>query len=287
MTKADLAACAAFPAITQKCPTGPSLKVIKVDSKGNVAIRLGHAPVKLSNNYSFSQLRAACGSSVKRSASTPSTASVSPLMSGTAHPVIPITPKSPQNVDLVFVGSPVVDFSTTTVPVEIWNGTSKTVSAIDVSGPAKDPSGKVIGSGDSQDIEPQNVLPGEVAFGMVYFETVVPTGSNLSGLSVTYQSGSSSFDVDIQVTQANYIAGQYGDNTMTGSVVNKTKTATGAPIETDAYCFSPSGTFLSVTPGFMSGNGGLAGGQSGGFSDTGVASICPTYLVGASGHSGS
>jgi hypothetical protein len=241
----------------------------------------------LGNNYSFTQLKAACGNSAKGHSTTPSTASISPLTGGNAHPVVPIAPNLPHNVDLVFVGSPVVDFSTTTVPVEVWNGTAKTVSSIDVSGPAKDPSGKVVGSGDSQDIEPQNVLPGEVALGMVYFETAIPTGSNLSGLSVTYQSGASSFDVDIQVTQANYIAGQYGDNTMTGSVVNKTKTPTGSPIETDAYCFSPTGTLLSVTPGFMSGDGGLAAGQSGGFSDTGIAAICPTYLVGASGHSGS
>ena len=44
----------------------------------------------------------------------------------------------------------------------------------------------MIGSGDSQDIEPQNVSPGGVAFGMVYFATDVPVGSNLSALTPTY-----------------------------------------------------------------------------------------------------
>jgi hypothetical protein len=280
-----MAACSKFPAITQKCPHGPELRVIKVARNGNVAVRVGFKPVKLSNNYSLNQLKAACGSSSKANGkSIPATASISPFMGGNAHPVFTIAPTLPHKVDLIFIGSPIVFDSSTTVPVVVWNGTTGTINDLDVSGVAKDGSGKVIGSGDSQDIEPQNLLPGEVAFGMVYFETAVPTGSDLSELGVTYDSGTSGFGIDVQVTQANYIPGQYGDNTITGSVTNTNKTTATAPIETDAYCFSMTGTLLSVSPGFMSGNGGLMKGQSGGFSDDGIAAICPTYLVGASGH---
>jgi len=56
----------------------------------------------------------------------------------------------------------------TIVPVEVWNGTSQTVSGVDISGPAMSGS-TVVGSGDSQDVEPGVLAPSEVAFGMVFY----------------------------------------------------------------------------------------------------------------------
>ena len=76
--------------------------------------------------------------------------------------------------------------------------------------------------------------------------------------------------------------GQYGDDTITGAVVNNNKTPVTGPISTTAYCFDPSGNLLSVQTGFVSGNGGLAPGQTGGYSDTLYNQTCPTYLVGSS-----
>ena len=118
-------------------------------------------------------------------------AKISPLMTGNAHPVITLTPGTPHAVALVFTGAPITpdQSSDTTVPVVVWNGTKKTVNNIDVSGVAKDGSGTVIGSGDSQGFEPQNVAPGQAAFGYVYFSTVIPAGSDLKSLTPTYHRG--------------------------------------------------------------------------------------------------
>ncbi len=204
-------------------------------------------------------------------------------MAGTAHPVVTIPPGAPRSVDLILVGAPAFDGVGTEVPVEVWNGTKGTVSDVDVSGAATNSSGTVIGSGDSQDIEPQNLPPGTVAFGMVYFSTNVPVGSNLSALSPTYRSGRSTYYLDVETTQANFVAGAYGDATVTGAVANNNAVAVTGPVSTDTFCFSPAGSLLSVSPGFTSGDGGLAPGQTGSFSDALPNNTCPTLLVGSSG----
>ena len=294
MTKSQMSACAGFPFISQHCPSGPTLKVISAGST-NVAIRQGHKPVKLGKNYTITQLKAACGKTPKSnglaapgkpaSPSQPPTANVSSLMAGTAHPVIPLPAGIAKKVTLVYVGTPVANGALgSIVPVAVWNGSSSLINHIDISGPAKDGTGAVIGSGDSQDVEPQNVPPGDVAFGMVFFETPVPVGSDLSALSATYETGQSTYFVDMKTQQANLVPGSYGASTITGEVMNTSNVSLHGPISTVGYCFSPSGVFLDVVPGFASGDATIAPGQTAGFSDSMYNTTCPTFLVGASGY---
>ena len=135
-------------------------------------------------------------------ASTPSPSSVTipPTLGGTAHPVL--SPGQPGQLDVIYVGSAnSLGGVGASVPVAIWNGTSHTVNHIDVSGPAMS-GGSVVGSGDSQDIEPSNLAPGQVAFGMVYFSQSLPAAT--FGFTASASQGMSTYFVDAQVTQANY-----------------------------------------------------------------------------------
>ena len=168
----------------------------------------------------------------------------------------------------------------------VWNGTGGVISHVDVSGPAKDVWGTVVGSGDSQDIEPQNLSVGEVAFGMVFFTEWIPAGSTFD-LSATARRDQVPYLVDAKVTQANFIADPDGfdGGSITGEVVNPNPTSMKGPIATVAYCFSDAGALLSVFPGFISGDGGLAPGATGGYSvSLFLPTSCPTWLVGASGY---
>lgn len=217
-------------------------------------------------------------------ASTPSPSSVTipSTLGGNAHPVL--SPGQPGQLDVIYVGSASsLGGVGTSVPVAVWNGTSHAVNHIDVSGPAMS-GGSVVGSGDSQDIEPMNLAPGEVAFGMVYFSTSLPAGATF-GFTASASQGTSTYFVDAQVTQANYSSGSYGDDSVVGSVSNPSSQTMNGPIEADVYCFNSAGQLSDVEPGFTSGNAPIAPGASASFSTDGIKSgSCPTFLVGSSGY---
>jgi hypothetical protein len=213
----------------------------------------------------------------------PPPAIVSTLMAGTAHPTV--APGTKGSLDVTYVAAPIDQSygAGTILPVIVWNGTGKSVSHVDVSGPAKDASGTVLGSGDSQEIEPQTLAPNEVAFGLVFFTQSIPPGSAFD-LTATASSGSSTYFLDAQVTQANYVPGQYGENSVTGEVVNSQQISMRGPISASVFCFSDAGVLTDVFSGFVSGNAGLEPGQTGGFSTSIYRQTeCPTFLVGASG----
>lgn len=213
---------------------------------------------------------------------TPPTAIVSTMMAGTAHPAV--TPGTIGQLDVVYIGAPISNSSLgTIVPVVVWNGTGQTAAHIDVSGIAKDAAGTVLGSGDSQDINPTNVAAQGVAFGMVYFRQSIPIGSSLN-LTATGDEGPSSYLLDAQVAQANFSPSQFGHGTITGEVINPQAVTMRGPIEADAYCFSNAGLLTGVFPGFISGDGGLAPGATAGYSISIYLDVdCPTFLVGSSG----
>lgn len=67
------------------------------------------------------------------------------MMTGTAHPTLPAL--VPGKVTLLVAAPAVVDYGSATVPVMIGNGTSGYISDLNVSGPAVDSTGKIVGSG--------------------------------------------------------------------------------------------------------------------------------------------
>jgi hypothetical protein len=213
--------------------------------------------------------------------SSPKTATVSSLMTGTAHPTLP--PLVPGKVAILVTAPPVNNAASTTVPVMVGNGTSGYISHVDVSGPAVDSTGKIVGSGDSQGFNPTNVAPGQVSFGFVFFSSIVPTGSTFQ-FKVTYDTGKSSTALDAQVTQAN--AGTDPQNPqVVGSVTNNTSVTIKSPISVGVYCFDSAGALIGQQGGFTDGNADLTQGAVASFSVGFYDTTCPTFLVGASGYS--
>ncbi len=215
---------------------------------------------------------------------TTTTASMTPTVpstfAGNAHPTLKAGKKG--TVALVFIGKPVEIGTAAKVPVEVWNGTSGSIQGIDVAGSAS-AGGKTVGSGDSQDLQPQNLAPNHVAFGQVFFSEALPTGVTFH-LSPTYKKGAGTYRADAKVTTANLSKGTYS-NEVVGTLVNPTKTTMKGPIETDAYCFT-GGMLVDVESGFVSGSTVvLPPGGTGSFSiDVTNTEPCSTYLVGASGY---
>jgi hypothetical protein len=217
------------------------------------------------------------GSTGSSGSGLPTAATIPPSLAGDAHPSL--TTGKPGSVDVVYTGAPYGEGGTT-LPVVVWNGTSAPVDDVDVSGSAT-VGGKIVGSGDSQGIEPQNLQPGQLGFGFVYFETSIPAGATFN-LTATSTPGTSTYYLDAPVTQANYIPG--GDNgidAVTGSVSNPGPQTMSGPITANVYCFT-GGNLTAVETGFTSSNAAIAPGTSTSYS-TDVTDPCPTFLVGASG----
>ncbi len=208
---------------------------------------------------------------------------------GTAHPKLYSGP--PGHLKVTFVGTPysLGAADGTVVPVEVWNGTSQTISGLDISGPAMSGT-TVVGSGDSQDVEPGVLASGQTAFGMVFYSQNLHGGSTFK-LTATASSGASDY-ANVTVEQANYSAsGGLDGPGIVGTVTNHSTVSMSNPIPTDLYCFSSSGVLLSVSEDFVAGNGNLAPGAAGSYSVSlptdaaGNTMPCPTFLVGSSGQS--
>lgn len=297
-TKSDMAACANFPSISQQCPSGSAVRVISVNSN-NVAIRLGQAPARLSKNYTVSQLKAVCHKTASKSKPKNGTAAPTPpksgssdaalksvsipsTLAGTAHPVF--SPGPLGKLDIVYTGaaySPGGETADgTIVPFAVWNGTTKSVQDLSASGTAS-LGGKVVGSGNSQDIEPPNLARGQVAFGIIFFQTATPAGATFN-ISASSEADFSNTLV-AQVTQANEVPGSFS-NDVVGSITNPNKQPIMGPLGAYVFCFNSSNMLSAVETGYASGNGPWAPGATASY-DTSLEDPCPTFLVGASGFS--
>lgn len=213
-------------------------------------------------------------------AANPTVGTVSSYMTGTAHPTIPAL--VPGKVAIIETG-PASGTVGATVPVMVWNGTSGTISNVEVAGPAVDSTGKIVGSGDSQGFEPSNLAPGQVAFGYAYFSSAVPAGATFQ-LKVTYEEGASSTRQNVQVTQAN--AGSDPNlPAVVGAVTNTGKVTLKSPIDVNVYCFDAGGGFVDATIGYTDGNADLPTGAVASYSVNTGLTACPTFLVGSSAYS--
>jgi hypothetical protein len=163
------------------------------------------------------------------------------------------------------------------------NNTSAAIAHVQVSGTAKDPTGKIVASGSSQGTDPSTVQPGQWAFAFIYFEP----GSKLSGtdrLSFSEQAMTASTEsyntAAIQVTQANL-----SGSSIAGGVQNTTGHHVQGPISVHAYCLNPAGDPMGVVTGFTSGSSGpLAPNATDSFQLDLNGQSCSSFLVGAYGY---
>jgi hypothetical protein len=174
------------------------------------------------------------------------------------------------------------DATGTVVPIVLDNNTSKAVAHVDISGTAKDSTGRIVASGDSQGTAPSVIQPGQWFLAFIYFEpgSGISANDTLSFSVNTSPAGASFYNTAaIQVTQAN-ISG----SSISGGVQNTTGQTVTGPISVDLYCFDSSGHPTLEQGGFTSGSGDLAPNATDSFQISLYGQACPSYLVGASGY---
>jgi hypothetical protein len=172
--------------------------------------------------------------------------------------------------------------------VIVVNNSGQEVNSVQVTGPAT-VNGSAVASGESQDMYPENVPNGQATYGFVFFESAVPAGATFN-LTATGTPGGSSYKVDLQVQQANYVpsSGQFSDPSIAGIVKNPATSSLSGPFAVGLFCFDQSGHILSTYQGFASSDADMAPGATNSFqvnlSSLNGTPTCPTYLVGSTGH---
>jgi hypothetical protein len=226
-------------------------------------------------------------SSITGSASSaPTTLAVSDARPATSKFIhvqgdITVPDGEPSKLSVVVIGRP----GQGSVPVVVRNRTGKSLAGIDVAGTARDASGALIASGSSQGFVPENVKPGEWAFGYVFFGTEDLPGDAKFELAATGKEPDSHFgSIDLLVKEVTTPAGDFGGMKIVGILANPTAQEVKGPVSVDTMCFD------GATPIFTS--GGFADADSVAADGTTSFSLnlpsdvaCGTFAVGGSGHS--
>lgn len=130
----------------------------------------------------------------------------------------------------------------TSFPIILHNGTDEPISRIEVSGRAMGPDKATLGTGSSQSIEPNVVLPGDYAIGYVYIDTSdfkIPVGSSIPDLRIQFTEGLGDFENIIAVDVENFEQLPNGD--LTGDVKNPHDITVSGPISVASSCLAADG----------------------------------------------
>lgn len=142
----------------------------------------------------------------------------------------------------------------TSFPFILHNGTDQAISRVEVSGRAQAADGTTLGTGASQSIEPNVVLPGGYAIGYVYIETSdyeLPAGSSIPDLRIQFEEGIGDFENIITLDVENVEELESGD--LVGDVSNPHDVTVGGPISVATACLTADGT-VSVGSDFTDGD---------------------------------
>lgn len=198
-------------------------------------------------------------------------------LAGTPQPTYPAGVQGTINV---VASGPITARPTRTsvVPVVVRNGTRKTVTSIDVTGAATDAAGKIIGSGNSLGFSPSTVPPGGIAYGFVYFESLIPEDARIKFAVGSKPLIAKTYIRDLTVDQANSVGG-----TITGMATNNHSHSVQGTFTVNITCFNESGELLTSELGTASPDSDLAPGQSVTYQVDLRGAPCPTFLVGVFG----
>lgn len=199
-------------------------------------------------------------------------------LAGTATPTFPAGTAG--KVDVVASGPVVASPGGTQVPIAVRNGTPDTISSINVTGAVMDPTGKILGSGQSQELNPASVPSGGVALGTIYFNpnTKIPADAKLEFTVASRKLEGKPYLQDLKIDQANAVS-----DSITGKATNTSGDTVTGPFGVDVTCFDDKGALLSQYVGYASPSAALAEGQSVTFQVPLFGKPCPTFLVGVSG----
>lgn len=200
-------------------------------------------------------------------------------LAGTAQPTIPAGTEG--KVDVVASGPIVPSSGGISVPIVLRNMTADAITGVDVSAAATDASGTILGSGQSQGLNPTNVPSGGVALGYVYFapNTEIPADAKLEFTVASQPVKGTPYFQDLKVEQAN-LAGQ----NISGKATNVSQETLNGPYSVSVTCFDEGGNLLSTLGSFASPDADIAPGQSVTFQVALYDRPCPSFLLGVSGY---
>jgi hypothetical protein len=167
------------------------------------------------------------------------------------------------------------------VSIAIRNNTPESVSGIAAQGIVRDAGGKIVGTGTDQGFHPAFLQPGQVALGFIYLGvgTTVPGGSAMTvQASGKPTSSSNTYFADLLVTEVNNTG-----EVVVGTVQNPRDHPVQAPYSVDVYCIDSSGGLRAEIGGFADVSTDLAPGATSGFTVNLAGTLCPQFLIGASG----
>jgi hypothetical protein len=187
--------------------------------------------------------------------------------------------------ELAVVASGPPDQSGST-PVVISNATDDDVTRVSVAGTARDASGLVVASGESQGVEPETLPSGGTAIGYVYWGgSTPPAGSTLKFEVSSEPSQGDDYEAVLEVTELNrVVANRFGSDTaqLVGTVRNPRSREVTGPIGVAAMCFGADGAPIGTSSTFTA-QDTLQAGASASFAIDLFDRPCAAWLVGASG----
>lgn len=186
---------------------------------------------------------------------------------------------SPGQLSVVLIGSP----DGGSVPVIVRNRTSEAVSFTLVSGTARDSSGSLIGSGESQGFEPAVIGPGEWAIGYVYFGWDDLPADATFDLTATGQPIDEYFiELNATVEEFNRTQGSFGE-AIVGIAKNTHDVEINGPVSVMLGCFSADGNRLISRYSAYTDGDGIPPGETTSFS-VDLFDDCPVFALGVSGY---
>lgn len=170
------------------------------------------------------------------------------------------------------------------LPIVLRNNSDEAVVRPTVTGTAQSDKGKLLASGEDQTFHPNLLLPGEVAFGYVYFGASLPQGTNfeLKVGATPVSSSDAQFENirDLIVQKADIVAGDFS-NRGVGFIKNPYDYAVAGPIDVSYACFSTDGQLLNQGSGFTNQDRAQPGERLAFQID--LFEECPVFMAGASG----
>jgi hypothetical protein len=188
-------------------------------------------------------------------------------------------------LSVVGISVPAVDsIGATTVPVLVRNNTNTALDGIEVSGTARGPDGSLVGSGSSQNFEPNVLKPGQWGFGYIYFDTSIPPGSKVEATASGDEPGSDLFDrIQLTINELNLVPGEFESSSYVGILSNTNgKKAVSGPSVTIG-CFDAASNLLDVFTGYADGEA-VPGGTASFSVDLYEAPACAAVVAAASGY---
>jgi hypothetical protein len=214
---------------------------------------------------------------------TPRDARASPYVGGNASPRLPAG--APGRLSVVARG-PGRSAVGTVIPIVVRNNTARTVIRISVSATALSANGQLLATGKDQTLNPNIVKPGEIAFGIVYFEDVsLPANARFRFNLTSTAPANVQFE---NIRDLIVLGSQRIQERVVGMLRNGYPVRVTGPIGASVACFSSSGRLLYIADDFTDQDQVAPRGTlpfqvdtTPPYGTTGMS--CSKYLVGASG----